>query len=87
MNNQQRESLTHMVGQNAPVFPHLDTVKLSLTPKGAKATVHFLEMAQVAQARQVDEPPPAAHRRRCVPEAGMLRARQDHGPVGGPPRR
>jgi hypothetical protein len=47
-----------MVGQNATIFPDRDTVKTPFTPKGAKATTHFLEMAQVAQARQMDEPPP-----------------------------
>lgn len=62
MNNQQRESLTHMVGQNAPVFPDLDTVKTPLTPKGAKATSHFLEMGRAVQVHQTDAPPavPAA---------------------------
>lgn len=57
MKNQQGDSLTLMVGQNATIFPDRDTVKSALTLKGAKATGHFLDMAQAAQARAVDVPP------------------------------
>jgi hypothetical protein len=54
MKNQQGDSLTPMVGQTAAIFPDRDTVKTPFTPKGAKAAAHFLEMAQTAQARQVE---------------------------------
>lgn len=47
-----------MVGQNAPIFPDPDTVKPPLTPRQARTTSHFLEMARAAQARQADVPPP-----------------------------
>ncbi|MFK7604226.1 hypothetical protein ACI3L1_18685 [Deinococcus sp. SM5_A1] len=58
MNNQQGDSLTHRVRQNAPIFPDRDTVKPPLTPRQAKTTSHFLAMGRVAQARQADVPPP-----------------------------
>ncbi len=62
MKNQQGDSLTHRVRQNAPVFPDPDTVKTPLTPKAAKATAQFLAMGRAAQDHQVDAPPltPAA---------------------------
>ncbi len=58
MKNQQRDSLAPMVGQTAARFPDRDTVKTPFTPRGAKATRQFLDMAQVAQARAVDASPP-----------------------------
>ena len=51
MKNQQGDSLTPMVGQNAARFPDRDTVNTPFTPRQAKATAHFLDMAQAAQAR------------------------------------
>ncbi len=62
MNNQQGDSLTHMVGQNATIFPDRDTVQTPFTPRGAKATAHFLAIGRAAQDRQADAPPltPAA---------------------------
>lgn len=59
MKNQQGDSLTHRVRQNGPIFLAPNTVDAPLTPKGAKATSRFLEMARAAQTRQVDAPPPA----------------------------
>jgi hypothetical protein len=45
-----------MVGQNAAIFPDRDTVKTPFTPRGAKATAHFLAMGRAAQDRQADAP-------------------------------
>ncbi|WP_034416390.1 hypothetical protein, partial [Deinococcus marmoris] len=62
MKNQQGDSLTHRVRQNGPVFPVLNTIDASLTPKRAKATAQFLAMGRAAQDRQAAAPPltPAA---------------------------
>lgn len=57
MSNQRRDSRTPMVGQNAATFPDRDTVKTPFTPRGAKATAHFLAMGRAAQDRQAAAPP------------------------------
>lgn len=59
MNNQRQGSRTDSVRQNPHSFPVANTFDLSLTPKGAKATTHFLEMARAVQVHQTDVPLPA----------------------------